>query len=358
MVVAIDGLMPYILSAFLRAILAFGAFVCAKHDVENGRIDVNKILKSGAVGFGILSFFGCAQYFANFSTDIFAYLEINTSLTNWTEGYGGGVLGLYRGEYGGIAGVFVGITIINFSATTKEKLFAASVVAAIIYVTFSVGSRQGIIGCAIALSFSIAWLWRNGIYKTRDVAILVITLTFLLVGFLIVNPAGYDWIISRFDIFSDSAELVQEASTRDARTPEIVGKVFGDVQYYLLGVGYGNVSEYLTPEPWVMIYVDSELVWVLQQHGIIGLGIYLVFLVAMIANLALMVVSKHSNLSFASLMNAWLVGFSMIYGHYLMLNFATSHAPIAAMYWIFAGFTIAQLQYRSKAIALRQSLVE
>ncbi len=97
-----------------------------------------------------------------------------------------------------------------------------------------------------------------------------------------------------------------------------------------------------------LVYVDSELLWTLQQGGAIQLAAYLAFLLMLARRLYRFhaIPDARQQMTQAAALAALVVGTALSYGHFFLLHVQSTQAPIAFWNWAILGCGIAALPAR------------
>lgn len=336
-----------------RSILAYFSFSCIRTDIFVGKVKPITVSKVGFFGFFYISLIGAGQYIFGYSTDILlASTDFIRDIVDGTGGYGGGVIGMWRGEYGGLAAAIIGFGVALFLGKSKKIYFPILFVGVFIFVILSVGSRQGlsagVLGIVVVLFLGI----RSGSIRVSDSTKFLVALVCLAVAGATFSSSTelLEWILNRFEIFTGSADLVSEASMRDERMPLILDRLVENFAHYFFGVGPGYGEEFFGDNLWEITYVDSELLMGLQQYGFLGMALYLGFVFNLTTRLFKSeFFQKNSESLGIALFVFFMVGLTMLYGHYLMMNWSSSHAQVGFLYWMMAGLALEYLRSRGKS---------
>lgn len=126
--------------------------------------------------------------------------------------------------------------------------------------------------------------------------------------------------------------------------PLILDRVANAPENYLIGLGYGRVISEAMGSGLDLIYVDSELLWTLQQTGFIGIISY----VLMIAIILSRVAKGGRRGGGGDQLDKIVMGGSLVcvgifltYGHFFLLHVQSSQAPVAYWNWLMLGFCMA-----------------
>jgi hypothetical protein len=300
--------------------------------VEEKKILPSEVALTGGIGFFLFLMGVFASYNGLLESDILRYLGTTDGFHEWNQGLGGGSMGMYRGEIGGISAVVVAFVVpylLRINSLFKFSLGLCLLLFSIIAAAY-VGSRQGLVGILIGCLVAIAAVLISS--KGKDYIFFISTaIVFMLLiaglGYFISdNPDLYDWVLIRFESLFNKEAAVSLAY-RDDRSLIIIDHILSNPFNYLLGVGYAEVLGSYNGEDWVLFYVDSDILWMLQQVGVIGLICYIYFFYLNFKNA---IISHCDPEDFASYIAVMCVLLFYLYGHFVFSNLQASH--ISAVY--------------------------
>jgi O-antigen ligase len=152
-----------------------------------------------------------------------------------------------------------------------------------------------------------------------------------------------DWMAHRFALLSDSQQLRTQAVARDPRFEYLFDEAgSAPLLPSLFGTGFAAIVPQPPKAPYDLLYVDSELLWQLQQNGILGLIVYAAMLCTLVFQLNPF--RRRNRLSpQIGLRSAWpalCTGILFTYGHYFLLHVQSSQAPLAYWYWALLGVAV------------------
>lgn len=330
----------FMLLSVIRSAGAFFMFYALRSDLRSRVLRLEDLLIAGLVCWTLVATLAFLNYLGVMPSDALSVLGTTASITDWTEGYGGGVLGMYRGEYGAYMAILVALLAPLAFSRPGTLLIALTALALSAYCVLSVGSRQGAAAIALLLVFYlVSPLFFPGVARVASASsISIAVLIGALMTLLVFDSAFSVWVWERFDlVFADAGEVKQAVGERDGRVPDIVRELWRVPHMYFIGAGYGGTNDTVVPGDWRVTYVDSEVFWVLQQNGIIGLVAYAsLFLVWVVASAKHARIRGRAEYSLASLtsVGCLLVAITFLYGHYVFLNWQTAHASVAYVHWI------------------------
>jgi hypothetical protein len=256
--------------------------------------------------------------------------------------FGAGMMGLYRGAIGAWGIGILGVAGVVLQRRKSDIIMLGFVALSVsIFIAIS-GSRQGVLigGCTFALS-----LWYGAKARTRGrvaewILPLLITATFALavlsVSFsTIMETAAGEYLRDRFDTFTGLEKLVDAAVSRNSRMRDVVLQRFAeDPPSLVYGKGFGA---YNGPQKSGVIYMDSELMNVLQTGGLITLGCYALVLLALRKRIQKGLTASGKKRWVAAALPPLYGGVLLLWGHFYLLTTFAHQAPIAYWNWALLG---------------------
>jgi hypothetical protein len=316
-------------STLLRMIFAVWIFANIARDVSLKRIDVGEVIKVGAVAYCLYSSAVLLTLSGVIESDVLLIIGDSASFHEWNEGLGAGAMGLFRGEVGGVA-AFASALLAPFFLTRWNRVpVAAFVVISSFASAAYVGSRQGMVVIVLVLLLQILCfaLLERGESARRAFALVLITVFGVAVVFSL-TPGLSEWVTMRFESVSSWNTGVAALSLRDERMWAILANELNSFPSLLFGSGVGNVLDWIQSDDWIMTYVDSDLLWGLQQLGLIGVVLYIFLLLR-----AFWVTLRYCNfLPFwhrLMLRSGLIVIYAFLYGHFALMNWTASHTAAA-----------------------------
>lgn len=321
----------YVGVTFIRLILVCAMYFALVNEFYSGKISFDDICSVGVPGFLVYLIGVVLSYFGVVVTDVLLALGSTEGFHEWNDGLGAGSMGLYRGEVGGWAAMAVAVILpwivgkVRYGALWGAVLVGSAAISA-----SYVGSRQGLIGILVVLVFQSLVIFSGAslLVVKRYILFLAISVVSVVV-YISADDALRFWVQERFVamflVSGDAPSIFQ----RDIRIPFIVDRILSFEVSSFLGSGIGLKSSDLSSSPWIMVYVDSDLLWGFQQIGFLGMIFYIYFIILMVAK------SIHSGVpveSRAALLSFWILSIIFLFGHFVLMNNESSH--IAAVYFI------------------------
>jgi hypothetical protein len=316
-------------STLLRMIFAVWIFANIARDVSLKIIDIGEVIIVASVAYCLYSFAVLLTLSGVIETDVLAIIGDSASFHEWNEGLGGGAMGLFRGEVGGVA-AFASAVLIPFLLTTWRRTPIAAFVSISSFASAAyVGSRQGMAVIVLVLLLQTLCLapLEGGDAARRSFSLMLITLCGVALVFSSV-PGLSEWVTDRFELISSWDVGVAALSLRDERMWLVLANELTSFPSLMFGSGVGNVADWIQSDDWVMTYVDSDLLWGLQQLGIIGVALYLLLLIR----------AFWITLQYFDFLPSWhrlmlrsglIVVYAFLYGHYALMNWTASHTAAA-----------------------------
>lgn len=332
----------------LRILFACVAFISVVFLIVNDKVIIRDVFICGAGGYVVYLIGVALSYFNYLTTDLLLIFGTTEGFYEWNNGLGGGSMGLYRGEVGGLAALGVALIIPVFFAMNNLYSLVAPVVLGLGVLSSSyVGSRQGIIGIFFALIVHGFFVFLRGsnFLRGKFIALLVFVIGFILIVALD-SPDLFYWVSERFDGMFFSSGNSPSVSLRDYRMPLIWDKLISFHVASLMGSGVGVRSSVVEQSPWVMTYVDSDYLWGLQQIGFIGYIVYLGFFLRCIYLAIIVPVDFYCK---AAVVACLIVSAFFLYGHFVLMNWESSHVA-AANLTLFAMAVAVGNYYRARRI--------
>lgn len=326
----------------LRMIGGVWIFANIYSDVLAGRTGWVSVVNFAMIGYLFYSAGALLSFAGIIETDTLRYFGDTSGFHEWNEGLGAGVMGLFRGEVGGVAAFAVALSLPVVLQRVRSIPVAWLIVAVSFVVAASVGSRQGMlaIGTVVLFQWFLVYLQKDYILLIRY-GISLVAISIVLGIYLLNAPALVEWLLTRFESILVLDEGLQAVALRDERMWEIVDKQLSNLPILVFGSGVGNVSEFLVSDLWMMTYVDSDLVWGLQQVGLIGLAAYILFLSE--TGIQLWSLRQRiATIDFISQFGGMLVIASFLYGHYVLMNWQAAHFSAAVQILALIAFIRAQ----------------
>jgi hypothetical protein len=292
---------------------------------------------------------GLLQHYADIDLDLWNYAA-GADPGEWTGGYGGGFMGLYRGAVGAWGACVLGAYTVILLPRNGSFLIlplALAVVGGGILVT---GSRQGVLIGAMGVLIGL-WHGIGSVPVGRRPALLSQAAVFLFLTVLLglylsarlENTELNQWISRRFDQIGELRSLgdaIDLALSRDPRYGRAVDNVFSSVLMLCLGAGYGTeTAANAVGIGYFRIYVDSELFYTWQAGGVLTLTAYLVFLCVYRVSVwgHRQPIEVHTRTAVRAVIPVFWAGILMLWGHFFLLNSFAHHAPVGYWQWAILG---------------------
>ncbi len=315
-----------------------------------------ELLAVSCFSFSAVCLCGLAQQGLGIDLDLWNRVR-DIDPTAYTDGYGGGFMGLYRGAVGAWSAGVLAILPIVYLHRKSGWLITGIMAAVILGATVQTGSRQGIIygggGFLFGLFVSV-FLVRTVQRTTIWIPVAKTAAVMLLIGGTIVltlqNSELTEWLKFRFQAAIGEDTLLKAAINREAKAEAILRHLWNEPVTLVVGTGQGTiVDDVSNPDGrFSLVYVDSELLWTLQQGGAIQLVAYLAFLLMLARRLYRFhaIPDARQQMTQAAALAALVVGTALSYGHFFLLHVQSTQAPIAFWNWAILGCGIAALPAR------------
>jgi hypothetical protein len=316
------------------------------------------MLAVGCLLIGMVSAFGVAQFYFGFNIDLWnSVRELNP--TEHTGGFGGGFMGLYRGAVGAWAATILAITPVVFFHRRAGWLITAVLSAALLGGILVTGSRQGaifgILGIMTGLAMSL--IVATGEARRRNMWNIARTFVALaLIGGAAamkgIDRSFSEWLAFRFRESLGEENLFQAGLKRETKAEAIVTQLLERPLVLIFGAGQSSIVEDLpeAQDPYALVYVDSEILWILQQGGLAQLLLYFAFLfqVASQGLLTLRTPASGNRRLVGCTTSAVIVGTGFTYGHFFLLHVQSTQSPIACWNWLVVGLGVATIMGRGR----------
>lgn len=278
--------------------------------------------------------------------------------TAHTDGYGGGFMGLYRGAVGAWSAGVLSILPIVYLHRKFGWLITGVMASVILGATAQTGSRQGIIyglgGFLFGLFVSV-FLVKSGRRTTIWNSISKTAAVMLLIGGTVAatlqNSELQEWLLFRFQSSLGEDSFLRAAINREAKAEAILRHLWEEPVTLLLGTGQGAIQEDVTGpgQRFSLVYVDSELLWTLQQGGLVQFLTYLGFIAMLFRRTYRFysVSDPRPQIAQAAALAALVVGTALSYGHFFLLHVQSTQAPIAFWNWAILGLGLSALSSSS-----------
>ena len=294
--------------------------------------------------FGLLCTAGLAQHTLGFDLDLWTSIDLQETPLN--ESYGVGFMGLYRGAVGAWGALVLGVA----TAMLVHRMRSAVILSALCVVVFAsmflAGSRQGVIIGLCALCFG---LWNSLQHKRRAVHITAAVVLLAILGLSVVrmhsilkdNTTVEEWFAKRFEPLLQPESAFQAYVDRDLdkqlRILESAKTLFrNDPLLLLLGRPYAADPEEAGQTGFIA--VDSEVLNLFQQYGILYLILYALFVFRLwqAMNPASRASWQGAQLAVAG-RTLLVTGLLLSVGHFLLLHAGPATAPVAYWAWSLLG---------------------
>lgn len=272
--------------------------------------------------------------------------------TAFTDGFGGGFMGLYRGAVGAWSAGVLAILPVVWLHRKHGWLATGLMSSVVLAATVQTGSRQGVVcGVAGLLAGLLMALFLIHPHGGRSVwsSVAKASGVMLLLGAAFFHfskdSSLQEWIVFRFKSSLGDDSLVSAAINRETKAGPILEQLIEHPSTLVIGVGKGTVTDDV-PAPgrrFALVYVDSELLWILQQGGLVQLLAYLAFLFALARRFMRFRQADDFNqqITQAAALSAVAVGTALSYGHFFLLHVQSTQAPIAYWNWAIIGLGLA-----------------
>jgi hypothetical protein len=319
-----------------------GLFCAAIHFGSRGE-RLSKLLAVQCIAFALICCCGMLQ--AGTGLD----LTLPSPSTNAMQGdfaasSGGGFMGLYRGAIGGWGAPILGaIPLVLFRRAYGWVITPACTLSVLIGIVLA-GSRQGLlVGLIAAVLGTIMALVSAQRERARAgrafLAVAVLVSGGLYVLGTSVNTPYARWANDRFGSLFDVASMGDQVKDRDDRMGYAIERWLGNsVAVQVLGAGRGRISDGYTADEGEVGYVDSELVWQLQENGLVAILAYVLFLGVLAQRFGFpnrIPPETQAAVRVAGI--GLLSGICLIYGHFFLLHVQYSQVPVACWNWALFG---------------------
>ena len=343
----------------LQVTRCIGYFFVFRHYVIRGdKLRIDRILQLQCLVFAVISLLGLSQKYLGIDLDLW-----NQATGAWNResswGYGGGFMGMYRGEVGAWAIMILGVLPLVMANRWGWNLIMPIVVVLVIGGVLTVGSRQGLFIGTVAFALGLFAAIRTLPQGLRAAAILKSSLACA----ALLAVSLYSWgavsegrmgtfTVQRFGEFMDPAALIQGAWNRDARYDLAYENIINHPVILVIGTGYGVEQIAATSGGYVHRYIDSELFYTWQLGGTTLLLVYIAFLAAVRLGLR----RSHWPLdqSGATAAGAGLVvlyaSMMLMWGHFSLLTAFSHHATVAYWQWATLGLALSACAQNQSAI--------
>lgn len=340
-----QGNWKLIVLGLLRGSGYVGLF-CAAIRFRNRAEEINRMIALQAIAFSLICCCGIWQSVTGVD------LTLADPATNSLSGYlaldsAAGFMGLYRGAVGAWGAAMLGVIPLVLLRRKFGWLIAPACMLVILIGIVLTGSRQGlVIGLVAAVLGTMGALATSNRGATSTVrALLAVVALVLGVLYLLGISANtsYDtWITARFGSVLDSGSILDQAADRDFKMwPAIERWYSGPLSVQVMGAGKGRLSPDRPDGHRDVVYVDSELVWQLQEGGLTIIVTYFFFLVVMARRFRC---TKRTNeAAYETMLTAKVAlatGICLTYGHFFLLHVQTAQAPVAYWNWALFGTAI------------------
>jgi hypothetical protein len=254
-----------------------------------------------------------------------------------------GCMGLYRGAIGAWGAAMLGVMPLVLFRRKHGWITTPVCMLIVLVCVLLVGSRQGlVIGLIAALlgTFAVlASVRSTAVIAVRSLlAVMALALGGLYLQSVSANSSYDTWISARFGSLLESDSIVQLVASRDTNMWYAIDRWFSNpLEVQALGAGRGRLVQGPAADPRTVGYVDSEIVWQLQENGLIAVLLYGCFLFVLVRRFH---VPRHSTEAVRTTILAarigLIAGVCLTYGHFFLLHVHTPQAPIA--YWNWALF--------------------
>ncbi len=318
------------------------------------------ILVLHSIGFTFICLCGIAQHGLDIGLDLWNAVSLIGPASQWYA-FGDGFMGLYRGAVGAWGSGILSITPMVLLAHRTTRWLSPPVLIIVLAAIFTTGSRQGVLigGAGVLVSIVAHVLFGPTPAPARLLRACCLIGLLTAMGLGIFDAGGdrafISWIQERFDPSTAPTSVFD----RDIRTAVVLDKVTDDTIRFVTGVGWGNVSAAPPGGPFEVVYVDSEFFGVLQMGGLVGLGCYVFFIFSLASELKPNAGTDYlDRVAAIATTVALLAGVTLTAGHFFLLTYTSSQAPIAYWNWAVFGLLTGSIG-RSKAglaktLALRQ----
>jgi len=328
-----------------RGCAYLGLFCAAIHFGKRGE-EVDKLIAIQCIAFALICCCGILQAYTGLD------LTLPSPTTSVLQGdlaadSSSGFMGLYRGAIGGWGAVVLGVIPLVLFRRRYGWVIAPACMLAVLTGIILAGSRQGLfIGLIAALLGTLGALANGRGKRPGSVRALVAVAVLALGGLCLYSTTAstsYDsWINYRFGSLFGLTTVGDQVAGRDDRMAYAIDRwLTNSMMVQVLGAGRGRLSDGITTYPGEVGYVDSEVVWQLQENGLAALLAYGFFLVTLARRLRLYEPSTDSSRSTVRAAKVGLVsGILLIYGHFFLLHVQYSQAPVAYWNWALLGVAI------------------
>ncbi len=331
-----------IVAGLCRGFGYLGLF-CAAIGIGRLSDDLEKMLTLQCIAFSLVCCCGIWQTITGLDLTL---PDPNTLLAGLTPDSSAGFMGLYRGAIGAWGAAMLGVIPLVLFRRGYGWVIAPACMLAVLTAIVLVGSRQGlVIGLMSAVFGTLGALTTARHSASSAVRSLFAVVTLALGGLYLLSIAAntsFDtWMTQRFGSIVGAESVVDQVASRDNKMWYAVDRWFSaPVTVQALGAGRGRLNQGLAEDEREVGYVDSELVWQLQENGLVGIMIYISFLVLLARCFRR---PKRTSEAIRTTILAGRVGLftgvCLIYGHFFLLHVHTAQASVA--YWNWALFGVA-----------------
>jgi hypothetical protein len=254
-----------------------------------------------------------------------------------------GFMGLYRGTVGAWGAAVLGAMPLLLLRRKHVWIATPACMLVVLVGILLVGSRQGIVvGLAASALGLLGTVWATRNDASLGIRLVMVGLGVALgVGLLfqaLGNSSYGAWVAYRFGGIVNSESVVDQIASRDDKIWYVVDRWPAlPLPVQVLGAGRGRLDQGLPSGQHEVGYVDSELVWQLQENGLATIVIYACFLIVLWRRFDVPLRASGSARAMARVARVVLAtGVCLTYGHFFLLHVWTAQAPVS--YWEWALF--------------------
>jgi hypothetical protein len=339
-----QGNWKLIVLGLLRDSGYFGLF-CAAIRFRNRAEEINQMIALQCIAFSLIC---CCGILQNLTGVDLTLAGASDTLTGYlASDSAAGFMGLYRGAVGAWGAAMLGLIPLVLFRRSFGWLIAPACMLAVLSGILLTGSRQGLviglIAAVIGTMGALAASQRGASVGIRAIlAVAALALGGLFILGVSANTSYDTWINARFGSLLDSASIVDQAADRDSKIWPAIDRWYGNpLSVQMLGAGRGRLSQDTSDGQRDIVYVDSELVWQLQESGLVIIVTYLFFLIALARRFRRATRTKDaSHTTMLAAKVALITGICLTYGHFFLLHVQTAQAPVAFWNWALFGTAI------------------